>query len=119
MNGCKNTISTCTRFAKPMLEIQLNKIYNKPLNQYGWKYDHICQTELPKQEKLSYLQHFHIPKTSGTALTSWLFDYMNCNITRPVNKSSSSNSNIELNPCVDNSITMVCICVYMYLFWLI
>lgn len=96
-NGCKGAVSSCSRFAKPLIEIELNRKYARPFK--NWRFSDFCQNWMPQQDKLTYIQHFHIPKTSGTSLTSFLFDYMNCNISRP--------TNVELNPCENNSISKV------------
>lgn len=73
---CLDSRNACIRYVFPVLE--LDKSMSRGVKLENWRESRFCNCAMPSQEKLGYLQYFHIPKC-GTSINWFLRDYFgNC-----------------------------------------
>jgi len=107
-NGCMGAVPSCTRVSTPAIELAMHRMYNRPLD--NWLYSDSCGSLMPPQEELPFIQHFHIPKTGGTAFNFLLHDYAGCPL--PEHQTPCQVAITSVNTCV---VAQYSLCMlYMY-----
>lgn len=71
-NACIGKSSTCFVLASKAVERSISEQFGKELT--GWRYNDICQCQLPSRKKIEVIQYLHIPKTA-TSINFFFQDY--------------------------------------------
>lgn len=115
--GCEGAVPSCERLARPAIEMSMHVMYDYPLSQ--WKHSNSCRSIMPNQQELPFIQHFHIPKTGGTAFNFILHDYAGCPIPEGMMPCEVSITSVSTYSYIKISVVFILFDVLIYFYGII
>lgn len=75
-DACLGRPAYCKNLLYGSLELEMSKLYGKPLS--SWKWSEPCGCMMPQNRtKLKHIQHMHVPK-AGSSINWFFRDYFDC-----------------------------------------